>query len=119
MSHTMNIVTELKDYDAIAIACSRLGFKLLGVGKHHLYGSEESGLAVQIPGWNYPVVIHADGTVAYDTYNGQWGNEKQLTQLIDVYGLEKARMEAQKLGYTCFESVNENNELELEVVIEN
>lgn len=107
MSHTMNIKTELKDVAALAEACKRLGLKTQ-YGKVRLYGSQETGAGVFLPGWNYPIVVTDDGTVKYDNYGGRWGNIEELHKLEAYYGLEKAKLEAWKQGYTVTEGYDEN-----------
>jgi len=118
MSHTMNIQLEIRDKEALQTACERLGITILGGNLHSLYSSKESGIGFTLPGWKYPLVVKTDGTVAYDNYNGSWGNIDELNKLIAYYGLEKAKMEAQKQGYSVMESFNEQTqELELEIAM--
>lgn len=115
MSHTMNIQTEIRDLSALAVACSRLGVKM-ETGTFKLFQTTETGTAVYLDGWNYPAVIKADGTVAYDTYEGKWGNEQKLHELTAHYGLEKARAEARKKGYSVYEKRNDQTrKLELRI----
>ena len=81
MSHTMNVQIEMHDRVAILSACKRLGIKT-AEGTHKLYSSAEEGLGVFLDGWKYPIVIKKDGSIAYDNYNGQWGSEKKLSELL-------------------------------------
>lgn len=106
MSHTMNVKVELHDREALEAACRKLGLKV-EEGRFQLYSSVEEGIGVYLPGWKYPVVIKRDGTVAYDNYGGQWGSIKELSKLKAYYGLEKAKIEARKKGYSVHESVDE------------
>jgi hypothetical protein len=118
MSHTMNIQLELHDKDALLAACQRLGLQVTE-GRHKLYSSTEEGLGVFLPGWKYPVVIKQDGSVAYDDYNGRWGNINELNKLKAYYGLEKAKAEARKKGYSVYETYNNHTqELELRIRME-
>ncbi len=109
MSHTMNIKTEIKDLDALKTACERLGLKT-EKGTFRLYQTQETGTAVYLPGWSYPVVIKDDGQIAYDDYNGRWGNIEELHKLTAYYGLEKAKAEAWKQGYSVTEGYDETTE---------
>lgn len=119
MSHTYNIRTEIRDRIALEAACEKLGIKVLDGQTHHLYGGTEKGIGIKIPGWNYPVVVKDNGTLAYDDYNGSWGNKQDLTKLTAYYGLEKSKIEAEAEGYTVEESFNEKTqELELEITVE-
>jgi len=118
MSHTMNIQLELHDKDALLAACERLGLTMTE-GRHKLYASTEEGIAISLPGWKYPVVVKGDGTVAYDNYNGRWGDISQLNKLKAYYGLEKAKIEARKKGYSVYETFNNRTqELELRIKLE-
>jgi hypothetical protein len=117
MSHTMNIQLELHDRDALEAACQRLGLTMTE-GRHKLYSTTEEGIAISLPGWKYPVVIKEDGSVAYDNYNGNWGNIQELNKLKAFYGLEKAKAEARKKGYSVYESFNDRTqELELRIQV--
>jgi len=118
MSHTMNIQLELHDRDALLAACERLGLTMTE-GRHKLYSTTEEGIAISLPGWKYPIVIKEDGSVAYDNFNGSWGKEEELNKLKAYYGLEKAKIEARKKGYSVYESFNDRTqELELRIKVE-
>jgi hypothetical protein len=61
-------------------------------------------LAVQLPGWNYPVVCQLDtGQLKYDDYGGRWGDRARLDQFLQIYAVEKAKLEARKQGHTVTE----------------
>jgi hypothetical protein len=57
MSHLVTVKTRIHDPAAIAAACRRLGLPAPVQGTAKLYSGEASGLLVQLPGWQYPVVI--------------------------------------------------------------
>lgn len=117
MSHTMNIAIELHDKDALLSACQRLGLTV-AEGRHNLYQTTEEGLGIYLPGWKYPAVVKSDGTVAIDNYNGAWGNINELNRLRAYYGIEKAKAEARKRGYSIYESFNNRTqELELRIQV--
>lgn len=110
MSHTMNITLELKDHDALIAACDRLGCPLLLHGTHHLFASDEIGVGVMLQDWRYPVIVKDNGTVAYDNYNGAWGDMSRLNELKAYYGIEKAKIEARRAGHSVYESVDEKTQ---------
>lgn len=115
MSHTMNIQIELHDREALLAACERLGLKV-EEGVFKLYSSTEEGIGVYLPNWKYPVVIKENGTIAYDNYNGQWGRIEELNRLKAFYGLEKAKIEARKKGYSFYETTTpQTGELVLKI----
>jgi len=105
VSHVVTIDTELRDRTAIDAACRRLN---LAATKHErvtLYSGEVTGLAVRLPEWQYPVVIDSDtGKLQYDNFGGRWGEQKHLDALLQMYAVEKAKIEARKKGHTCSET---------------
>ena len=63
-----------------------------------------AGLIVRLPDWTYPVVIDTTtGQVHYDNYNGAWGDQSQLDRFLQIYAVEKARIEARKKGHQITE----------------
>ena len=116
MSHTVTIKSELRDIVAIRAACKRLSLADPINGKHKLFSSEETGLAVQLPGWNYPVVVDAaTGKVASDNYHEQWGKQAELNRFLQAYGICKATIEARKRGYTVSEKTLPDGSIRLTV----
>jgi hypothetical protein len=110
MSHTMNIQVEVTDREALAAACLKTGATLLQETEVKLFdGQAYNGLAVALPGWTFPVVFQENGQAAYDNYNGQWGKEAVLMELIANYGCEKAIIEARANNIFNY-STEENNE---------
>ncbi len=82
MSHTVSIKTQFKDRAALASACSEMGIPAPVAGTHDLFASKHTGLAVRLPGWNYPVVIDTatgglltlGGKVTFDGTNNPLGS---------------------------------------------
>ena len=73
MSHVVTIQTKVRDSAAVAAACQRLGLPAPAQGTAHLFGSEASGLLVQLPGWQYPAVIDVEsGAIRFDNFQGLW-----------------------------------------------
>jgi hypothetical protein len=104
MSHTVQIQTQIRDIDAVLAACQRLQLPPPVQGNTRLFSSHVTGLAVQLPDWNYPVVCQLDkGQIQFDNYGGAWGDPKELDRFIQSYAIEKARIEAHKKGYTVTE----------------
>ena len=104
MSHIVTITTQIKDPAALAAACLRLNLAAPQQGKAHLYSGEAEGLIVNLPGWQYPVVIDtAAGMVRYDNFEGAWGEQSELDKLLQAYAVEKARLEARRQGHTVTE----------------
>jgi hypothetical protein len=106
MSHVVQIQTRVQDPAALAAACRRLGFAEPVQGTAQLYSGEATGLLVQLPGWHYPAVIDtATGTIKYDNFEGRWGAQAHLDRLLQMYAVEKAKLEARKKGFVVSEQV--------------
>src|SRR5262249_29862641 len=74
MSHIVTLETRLHDPVALAAACQRLGLPAPTQGTAQLFSGEATGLVVQLPGWQDPVVLDPlTGVVRYDAYGGHWG----------------------------------------------
>lgn len=99
MSHIVTIQTKVHDLAAIAAACRRLNLALPQHGLVQLYSDEATGLLLQLPGWRYPAVIDPlSGIVRCDTFEGRWGDPKELDRFVQAYAVEKCRIEAHKKG---------------------
>ena len=118
MSHIVSIQTEVRDPAAIRSACDRLELPEPVFGKVKLFSSSETGWAVQLPEWRYPVVADVNtGKLAYDNYNGRWGEQKQLDRFLQGYAVEKAKIEARKKGHSIIEQPLEDGSIKLTVSV--
>jgi len=105
LSHIVEIKTEVRDEQAVRAACTRLQLATPEHTTVRLFSTTVSGLCVQLPGWNYPVVANLQtGQVQYDNYGGHWGEQKHLHSFLQAYAVEKAKIEARKKGHTCSET---------------
>jgi hypothetical protein len=104
LSHIATIKTEVRDHAAVNAACRRLALPPPVTGTAQLYGGQAAGLIVRLPDWTYPVVIDtATGQIRYDNYNGSWGSQSHLDRFLQLYAVEKARIEARKKGHQVTE----------------
>lgn len=104
MSHTVTIRTEVRDEAAVRSACKRLNLAEPQRGMAKLYSSEATGLVVSLPGWTYPVVCQTEsGTLAFDNFNGHWGERKELDRFLQAYAVEMAKIEARRAGHSVVE----------------
>ena len=95
MSHTVKSKIELKNAAALRAAVEKMGGQYLGHGSAQLYdGATVTGNRFTLPGWHYPLTAEASGHLAYDDYNGQWGNPNDIPRLTGHYAIEAARAEA-------------------------
>jgi len=91
MSHVVEIELQVKltDRKTLDAACKRLN---LAAPEHRLvqlYSEKVEGLAVELPGWRYPIVVDLEKEkVKYDNFNGRWGQIEELTKLEQAYQTE-------------------------------
>lgn len=118
MSHIVSIQTEVRDPVAIRSACDRLKLPEPVFGQVKLFSSSAIGWAVELPEWRYPIVADVNtGKLAYDNYNGRWGEQKQLDRFLQGYAVEKAKIEARKKGHTVIEQPLEDGSIKLTVSV--
>jgi len=105
MSHVVEIKTEIRDEAAMKAACARLQIPTPEHKTVRLFSATATGLCVQLPGWNYPVVANLQtGQLQFDNYNGHWGEQSRLNQFLQAYAVEKAKIEARKKGHSVSET---------------
>lgn len=110
MSHKTTIKTSLKDLACLAKAAETVGAQFRRAGtsplKVELYSEKVDAVAaVRLRGWKYEVAVQEDGKVAFDNYNGGWGDEKELDKLNQQYGVELWNDSIQQHGYREIERV--------------
>ena len=116
MSHIVEIKTEIRDEQAVKAACARLNLAAPEHKTTRLFSATATGLCVQLPGWNYPVVANLQtGQVQYDNYNGHWGEQKHLHSFLQAYAVEKAKIEARKKGHMCSETRLEDGSIRVTI----
>ncbi len=118
MSHIVTIHTEIRDPVAIRSACKRLQLPEPVFGEAKLFSSTATGWAVRLPDWRYPVVADVNtGTLAYDNYNGRWGEQKQLDRFMQGYAVEAATLEARRKGHSVMEQSLHDGSIKLTVSV--
>lgn len=107
MSHFTTIQTQIRDLAALRDACRELGVELLentlarGYGSNHQPGT----YVIRLRG-PYDIALNPqqDGTfgLTCDWWDGHVEKEvgPNFGRLLQLYGVHKARMEAQRKGYT-------------------
>lgn len=87
-------------------------------GTARLYSSQATGQIVELPGWTYPVVVDTEKReVHMDTYNGAWGDQKELDKLLQAYAVEKTRIEAHKQGHSLTEQTLLDGSIKLTISV--
>ena len=118
MSHVVQIQTEVRDPVANRAACERLKLPAPTQQTVKLFSDIVTGLAVKLPGWSYPVVCDVTtGQVKFDNFNGHWGEQTELDKFLQLYAVEKARIEARKQGHTVTEQPLQDGSIKLVVQI--
>ena len=117
MSHVVTIQTKLHDPVAVAAACQRLHLSAPTHGTVALFSGAATGVVVQLPGWKYPVVVDTlSGTMQFDNYGGRWGAQEELDRLLQMYTVEKAKIEARKKGYAVSEHALQDGAIKLQII---
>ena len=118
MSHVVEIKTEVRDEQAVRAACVRLQLTPPEQKAVLLFSATARGLCVQLPQWQYPVVINLQtGQTQYDNYGGHWGEQKHLNSFLQAYAVEKAKIEARKKGHSCSETRLEDGSIRVTVKV--
>jgi hypothetical protein len=117
LSHIVSVQAKVRDPAAVAAACERLSLPAPVQGKAKLYSGTANGLLVQLPGWKYPAVIDTQtGTVKYDNFGGRWGEQSQFDKFVQMYSVEKAKLEARRQGYAVTEQALEDGGIKLQII---
>lgn len=98
-SHTTTIKSEFRDNDRLGAAAVAMGGKVLGMGEHKLYSEMKSGFGFTLPGWRYPIVCEANGSLAFDNFGGSWGKQSDLDRLKTEYVIATAEQAAMANGW--------------------
>lgn len=117
MSHIVTLTTQVKDAAAVSAACRRLGLAEPIHGTAELFSGKVTGLIVQLPGWQYPAVIDTtSGAIKYDIYGGAWGDSARLDKFLQIYAVEKCRLEAKRRGHQISEQTLQDGSIKLQIV---
>jgi hypothetical protein len=118
VSHVVEIRTEVRDPAAAAAACRRLGLPEPVQGTAQLFSGAAEGLLVSLPGWHYPAVFDtATGRARYDNFEGRWGDPAQLGRFLQLYAVERAKIEARKRGYAATEQTLADGSIKLTITV--
>ena len=104
MSHIVEIQTQVRDPIAIRGVCERLQLPQPVFGIHQLFTSSAQGWGISLRGWQYPVVCQTEsGSLKYNNYGGLWGQQAELDRFLQLYAIEKTKLEARSKGYSVTE----------------
>jgi hypothetical protein len=117
MSHVVTVQTKIHDPAAVAAACQRLNLAAPRQGTARLYSGAAEGLLVQLPDWQYPIVIDTlSGVVRYDNFEGRWGNQEHLDRFLQLYAVECAKLEARKKGCQISEQALQDGSIKVQIL---
>ena len=118
MSHVVEIQTQVKDAAAAQAACQRLKLEPPIEDNAQLFSGEATGLIVQLPGWQYPVVFDTKtGEAKYDNYGGKWGEQQQLDHFLQAYAVEATKIQARRKGHSVTEQPLADGSIKLTVQV--
>jgi hypothetical protein len=118
LSHIVTVKTEVRDHAAISAACRRLQLPPPITGTAQLFSGEVSGLIFRLPDWTYPADFDTTtGQVHYDNFNGAWGDQAQLDRFLQIYAVERTRIEARKKGHQITEQALADGSIKLTIRI--
>jgi hypothetical protein len=118
VSHIVTIQTQVRDAAAVAAACQRLGLPPPLEKTVRLFSSSATGLTVELPGWNYPVVCDLpSGNLKFDNFGGSWGNPAELDKFLQMYACEKAKIEARRQGHSVTEQPLADGSIKLTIQV--
>lgn len=116
MSHIVSVQTQVRDPVSIRAACDRLKLAEPHHGEAMLFSGTKVGWIVQLEKWRYPVVCDVDtGNVEFDNFEGHWGDRAKLDQFLQAYAVERATLEARKIGHSVTEQSLEDGSIKLTV----
>ena len=118
MSHIVSIQTKVRDMAGIQAACRRLGLSEPVQGKARLFSGEVTGILVNLPGWEYPIVCDLEsGQVQFDNFQGRWGDRRELDRFLQVYATEKVKSEVRRKGLSVMEQPLADGSIKLTVQV--
>ncbi len=107
MSHFTTIETQIRDITALREACHELGVELIenAVARGYGQNSHKGEYVIRLKG-PYDIAVNRQQGEAYgltcDWWDGHVEREVGTAygRLLQLYGVHKARLEAQRKGYT-------------------
>ena len=120
MSHFTEIKTQIKDMEALRLACQELGLNLLQDAEARGYyeNKTKGDYVVQLKG-PYDIALNkqADGTfgITSDLWNGYVEKEvgQKYGKLLQLYGVHKATIEARKKGLSVLRRQKQDGSIKL------
>jgi hypothetical protein len=107
MSHFTTIETQIRDIEALRLACEEMGLSLVANGQARGYGARKiAGEHVIVLKGPYDIALNRkpDGThqLTTDWWDGHVEKEvgRNYGKLLQLYGVHKAVLEVRRKGYS-------------------
>jgi hypothetical protein len=120
VSHFTEIKTQIKDIEALRLACAELGLTLLQNAEARGYyeNKTKGDYVVQLKGpYDIAANKQADGTYGLTSDLWQGHVEKEVGQgygkVLQLYGVHKAMIEARKKGLSVMRRQQQNGSIKL------
>jgi hypothetical protein len=115
MSHFTQVKSEIADMEALRATIARMEFQLLENAQcRYYYGTEQKSLVIKLPGkYDAALEKQADGSysIVADWYDGhvakRIGQDGEI--LLQMYAVEKAKIEGHKRGFMVTETQGEDH----------
>lgn len=118
MSHLVSIQTQVRDPIAVTAACARLKLPAPVHRTVQLFSAEETGLAVELPGWRYPVVCQTEsGNLKFDNFQNRWGHQSELERFLQAYAVEMVKLQARRQGRTAIEQPLADGSIRVQIAV--
>jgi len=93
MSHSQTVKVTVTNKEALEATAREMNAQSFSteVNDVKLFDGTYRGMFIHLQNWRYPVVIDG-GELRYDSYNGSWGNEKDLQTFRQGYAANVVRI---------------------------
>lgn len=93
MSHSQTIKVLVTNKEALEATAREMNAQSFSteIQDVKMYDGTYRGMFIHFQNWKYPTVI-SDGELRYDSYNGSWGNEKDLQAFRQNYAANVVRI---------------------------
>jgi hypothetical protein len=114
MSHTTAVkAVEMKNVEIMLAVAKKMGIKSHGhVTDFKMYDyTKVTGYKFELEGWSQPIVVdNVTGGIAFDNYNGSWGDIARLDEFVQGYATEVTKQQALLAGYAVQEEFLKNGD---------
>ena len=113
MSHISLTKVKIKTEIAKEV-CKLLGYKYQENKTVNFYKGNQTGLAIYLKDWQYPIVVQNE-QIAYDNYNGDWGNIDELHKFQREYTKTVVLKAVQQNNLSCSKITQQNDEIFIQI----